>query len=89
MTSKRVGFIYTGTGAAARDHAEIFKDGTKVGVVTSGLPGPTVGKNIGMAYIDNGHNEVGTKLQANVRGKLYEIEVAKMPFTKAGYYRGE
>jgi len=42
-----------------------------------------------MAYIDNPHNEIGTRLQANVRGKLFEIEVAKMPFTKPGYYRGE
>jgi aminomethyltransferase len=62
VSSKRVGFVYTGTGAAARDHAEIFKDGKKVGVVTSGSHGPTVGKNLGMAYIDNPHNEAGTKL---------------------------
>ena len=66
VPNKRVGFIYTGPGSAARDGAEIFKDGKKVGKVTSGLPGPTVGKNLGMAYIDNAHNEVGTKLQANV-----------------------
>lgn len=42
-----------------------------------------------MAYIDNAHNEVGTKLQAVVWGKQYEIVVTKMPFTEPGYYRGE
>jgi len=89
VTKKRVGFLYKGTGPAAREGAEIFKDGVKVGKVTSGLPGPTVGKNLGMAYIDNPHNEVGTKLQAQVRGKFYDIEVSKMPFTAPGYYRGE
>jgi len=62
VNNKRVGFIYTGTGSAARDHTELFKDGKKVGKVTSGSFGPTVGKNLGMAYIENPLNEVGTKL---------------------------
>lgn len=89
VNKKRVGFVYTGAGPAARDHTEIFNGDKKVGFVTSGSFSPTLGKNIGMAYIDNPLNEVGTKLQAMVRGKPHEIEVSKMPFTPAGYYRGE
>ncbi len=71
VPNKRVGFIYTGNGSAAREQTDIVKDGKKVGHVTSGSFGPTVGKNLGMAYIDNGFNEVGTKLHTVVRGKEF------------------
>jgi aminomethyltransferase len=51
-----------------------------VGVVTSGGPGPTVDKNIGLGYVPAALADPGTKLTIDCRGKLVEAEVVKGPF---------
>jgi aminomethyltransferase len=58
------------------------KAGQKVGTVTSGGPGPTVGKNIGLGYLPTELSEPGTRLFVDCRGKLVEAEVVKGPFYK-------
>lgn len=89
VKQKRAGYVYTGKGAVAREGAEIFdNDNNKVGYVTSGSYGPSVGMNIGMCYVDNKHHKVGSTLQVKVRDRSYPIEIAKMPLTNPGYYRG-
>ncbi|KAG7134661.1 Aminomethyltransferase like protein [Verticillium longisporum] len=74
---RRVGFVVAG--APAREGAEIFtKDGEKVGVVTSGSPSPTLGKNIAMGYVRDGLHKAGTELDVVVRGKKRGLTVTKM-----------
>lgn len=72
--------------------AKIFSaDGaSEIGIVTSGLPSPTLGKNISMGYIQtkDGLNMKGTQVLVEVRKKMRKAEVVGMPFTPAGYYRG-
>ncbi|KAG7109290.1 MFS-type transporter dbaD like protein [Verticillium longisporum] len=69
--------------------AEIFtKDGEKVGVVTSGSPSPTLGKNIAMGYVRDGLHKAGTELDVVVRGKKRGLTVTKMPFVTAKYFKG-
>ena len=70
--------------------APIFANGVQVGVVTSGLPAPSLGQNIAMAYVATaaGLNKKGTKLEVEVRGKRRQAEVVGMPWTSPGYYRG-
>lgn len=71
--------------------AKIFdSDNNQVGLVTSGLPAPTVGRNIAMAYVSTagGLNKKGTQLEVEVRGKRRKAEVVGMPWTAPGYYRG-
>jgi aminomethyltransferase len=53
-----------------------------VGEVTSGAPGPTVGKNIGMGYVPTNLADAGTRITVDCRGKLVEAEVVKGPFYK-------
>ena len=48
---KLVGFEVTGRGIARHGYPLLDKTGAKVGVCTSGGPGPTVGKNIGLGYL--------------------------------------
>jgi aminomethyltransferase len=89
VKQKRVGFEFTGKGPAARDGTEIFdSEGKLVGKVTSGSFGPSVSKNIGMAYVDNKYTKAGNELQVKVRERLFPIVVAKMPLIEPGYYRG-
>lgn len=83
---RRVGFVVQG--APAREGAEIqTKDGDKIGVITSGVPSPTLGKNIAMGYIKDGLHKAGTEVDVVVRGRKRPAVVTKMPFTPAKYWK--
>jgi aminomethyltransferase len=84
---KRVGLAPEGK-APAREHAEVVDAaGNRVGTVTSGGFGPTVGAPVAMGYIDAAHAAVGTALDILVRDKPRPAKVAKMPFVPHRYYK--
>ncbi|EEB93126.1 hypothetical protein MPER_08263 [Moniliophthora perniciosa FA553] len=64
---RRVGF--TIEGAPARQGAKIFAGDEQVGEITSGIPSPTLNKNIAMGYIKNGLHKKGTEVEVEVRNK--------------------
>ena len=70
VSRKRCGFVVEGK-LPVREGAEVWtKDlSTQVGVVTSGVPGPTFQQPVGMAYCDVPHNKFKTELIAKVRNK--------------------
>jgi len=86
---RRVGMVVEG--APARQGAKIFapNGGEQVGVVTSGIPSPTLGKNIAMGYVKAGWHKKGTELAVDVRNKLRMTYLTSMPFVKTRYWRGE
>ncbi len=87
-TQKRVGLQPQGR-APIREGVEIQgPDGTIVGQVTSGGFGATVGGPVAMGYVKREYSEIGTELNAVVRGKLQPLNVAKLPFVRQRYYRG-
>ena len=88
VSLKRCGFVVSGK-LPVREGAEIFtKDLVKkVGLVTSGVPGPTFKQPVGMAYVDVPHNKFKTELVAKVRNKEIPITVRKMPFVPANYHK--
>ncbi|KAI3328940.1 glycine cleavage system T protein [Xylariaceae sp. AK1471] len=89
VTRRRVGLVIEG--APAREGAEIVSaDGNndKIGVVTSGCPSPTLGKNIAMGYVKDGLHKAGTEVQVLVRGRPRKAVVSKMPFVPAKYWKG-
>ncbi|HVJ93013.1 MAG TPA: glycine cleavage T C-terminal barrel domain-containing protein, partial [Labilithrix sp.] len=57
-------------------------DGKEVGICTSGSPGPTVGKSIGLGYLPTAMAQIGTKFLVDCRGKNIEAVVVKTPFYK-------
>ena len=65
----------------ARHEYEVYYNGDKVGVITSGAPSPTLGANIALAYVKN-NKEIctGTIVQVMIREKLHDAEVVKRPF---------
>lgn len=88
---RRIGLITVSAGPPVRAQSKIYSDQSKEetsmqGIATSGCPAPSVGRNIAIAYVNSGSAKVGTKLFADVRGKLYEYEVTKMPFVETHYY---
>lgn len=68
----------------ARQNAIIYHESKKVGFVTSGTKSLTLDKAYAMAIIDRPYNKRGTSLQIEVRGKMLESIVVKMPFYKRG-----
>ena len=63
-------------------------EGQDIGLVTSGLLGPTADRPIAMGYVALSYAEPGTRLQAIVRGKPVPMEVTAMPFVHTRYFRG-
>jgi aminomethyltransferase len=58
------------------------ENGAAVGVITSGSPSPTLGKNIALAYVPPALSAVGTTLFVEVRGQRVKAQVVPTPFYK-------
>ncbi|MDB4940502.1 MAG: hypothetical protein JWP97_36 [Labilithrix sp.] len=82
LTRKLVGFEVTGRGIARHGYPLRDEGGREVGVCTSGSPGPTVGKTIGLGYLPTELTAIGTKFFVDCRGKNVEAVVVKTPFYK-------
>jgi aminomethyltransferase len=56
--------------------------GETIGVVTSGSPSPTLGKNIALAYIPPAMSAIGTPVYVEIRSQKAKAEVVPTPFYK-------
>jgi len=75
-------------GPPARDGAKILSEaGAELGIVTSGVPSPSLGYSIAMGYVPPAQSAVGSKLKLETRGRAYAAEVVSLPFVANGYYR--
>jgi len=82
---KRVGIKPEGK-APARAHTDITdENGTKIGEITSGGFGPTVGGPVAMGYVATEFAEPGRAVTLMVRGKPLPATVAALPFVKQNY----
>jgi aminomethyltransferase len=67
----------------ARDEYKVFDAaGEEVGVITSGSPSPTLGKNIALAYVPPALAALGTVLLVEVRSQRVKAQVVATPFYK-------
>ena len=73
--------------APAREGTEVFIGDEKVGVVTSGGFGPTVGHPVAMGYVAAAHAAPGTEIDLMVRGKARPAIVTDLPFVPHNYKR--
>ena len=81
LTRKLVGFEMVGRGIA-RPHYPVVVDGREIGEVTSGGPSPTLGKNIGLAYVAIAHAAIGTEINILIRGEPVRAKIVPAPFYK-------
>lgn len=83
LTGQRILVGLQGQGRrAARGHYPVVLNGQNIGEVTSGLPSPTLGYPVALAYVDAEHAEIGTELQVDLRGKTEPFTVVALPFYK-------
>ncbi|TME26156.1 MAG: glycine cleavage system aminomethyltransferase GcvT [Chloroflexi bacterium] len=71
-------------GGVARHGHEVVSGGAAIGMVTSGTFGPTVQKNIALAYVPTPLSKIGTALAVRIRGKDVPATVVKTPFYSRG-----
>ncbi len=83
-TRKLVGFEMKER-AFPRHGYKILKDGSEIGYVTSGTMSPSLGKGIGMGYVNTPFHEIGAPIQISIRGKEADAEVVKTPFYQRPY----
>ena len=85
---KRVGIRPDGRAPAREDTEIVDGTGNRVGKVTSGGFGPSVGGPVAMGYVDCTHATDGTALQLLVRGAPRPARIVRLPFVPTRYYRG-
>ncbi|WP_149399478.1 glycine cleavage system aminomethyltransferase GcvT [Dictyobacter arantiisoli] len=54
----------------------------QIGSLTSGAPGPTVQKSIGMGYVETPYAQVGNQISVDIRGKRVPAQIVALPFYK-------
>jgi aminomethyltransferase len=65
-----------------RHGMKIVAGGQEIGVVTSGNLSPLLQKGIGLGYVPTKFSAPGTQFQIDIRGRLHQAGVAKLPFYK-------
>jgi aminomethyltransferase len=81
VSRKLVGFEMIDR-AIGRHGYDVYLDGRKAGVVTSGTQTPFLKKAIGMAYVPADRSEPGTHVDIDVRGRRAKAAVVPIPFYK-------
>ena len=75
-----VGIEMTDRGIARDEYPCCNEAGEAIGVVTSGSPSPTLGKNIALAYVPLSFSAIGTILYVEIRGQKCKAQVVATPF---------
>jgi len=83
---KRVG-IRPNDRAPAREGVEIFKDGRRIGIVTSGSFSPVLNGPISMGYVEAAHGEPGHVVDLMIRGTPRPATIVPLPFVPHNYVR--
>ncbi len=82
---KLVGLEMVGRGIARQGYPVASVEGETLGEVTSGMPAPTLGKNLALALVRTDLAKIGTELDVLIRGKPVRAVVVKTPFYQSRY----
>jgi aminomethyltransferase len=83
----RVGILPHGRAPARAQTPILAADGSRIGTVTSGGYGPSLGAPIAMGYVERAHAADGTAIGLLVRDKVLPAQVAPLPFVAHRYRR--
>jgi aminomethyltransferase len=75
-----VGFELADKGIPRHGYEIVDDAGNIIGVVTSGTQSPTLGKAIGLGYVQTGNAAIGSNIFIKVRDKQLAATIVKMPF---------
>ncbi|MBM3921990.1 MAG: glycine cleavage system aminomethyltransferase GcvT [Sphingomonadales bacterium] len=80
VTKKLVGFEMIDKGIPRHGYEINDAAGSTIGVVTSGTQSPTLGKAIGMGYVQTAQSRLDNTIFIQVRDKQLKAQVVKFPF---------
>jgi len=83
---KRVGLVSNGPPARGGTLILDEEGSSRVGLITSGCPSPSLKKNVAMGYVDQSSSAVGQRLKLEIRKQLVDCEIVKMPFVPTRYF---
>jgi len=82
LTRKLVGLEMIDRGIARDGYRCLNRAGEAIGVITSGSPSPTLGKNIALAFVPPGQAALGTTIWVEIRAQKAQARVVPTPFYK-------
>lgn len=82
LTRTLVGLEMIERGIARDGYRVLGETGKAIGVVTSGSPSPTLGRNIALAYVPPDSAAIGNTLGVEIRGTVCRARVVEAPFYK-------
>ena len=77
-----VAFRMNGKGPPPRPHYPLFRNGERVGEISSGTLSPSLNMGIGMAYVSAAAAKPGTPLEVEIRGQRFPATIEKKPLYK-------
>ena len=80
VSKKLVGFEMIDKGIARHDYEIVDSNNNTIGKVTSGTQSPTLGKAIGMGYVEVKYIGMDTEIYIKVRNTSLKAKVVKIPF---------
>jgi aminomethyltransferase len=80
--NRLVAFRMKSKGPPPRPHYSVWREGEKIGEVTSGSLSPSLNEGIGMAYVAAAHAKVGTEIEIEVRDRKLPAVIEKKPLYK-------
>lgn len=81
-TRRLVGFEMIDRGIPRHDYIIEDAEGNEIGKVTSGTQSPSLGKAIGLGYVNTPFTKAGTEIYIAIRKKKIKAAVVKLPFYK-------
>ena len=82
VSRKLVGFEMIDRGIPRHDYPVADSNGQVIGKVTSGTQSPTLGKAIGLAYVNTEFAKSGSEIHIMIRDKAVKALVCKIPFLR-------
>jgi aminomethyltransferase len=76
---KLVPFRMKDKGPPPRPHYAVFRNGERIGEVTSGTLSPSLNRGIGMAYVSSTHAKIGAEIDIEIRAQKFSATVEKKP----------
>jgi aminomethyltransferase len=80
--NRLVAFRMKSKGPPPRPHYFVWRDGDRIGEVTSGSLSPSLNEGIGMAYVASADAKVGTEIEIEIRDRKLPAVIEKKPLYK-------
>jgi aminomethyltransferase len=80
--NRLVAFRMKSKGPPPRPHYSVWREGERIGEVTSGSLSPSLNEGIGMAYVASAHGKAGTEIEIEIRDRRLPAIIEKKPLYK-------